>query len=136
MDKIKIEFQGKDNLIAMIKENLKRGTIELILLAMLKDSDKYGYQIVHSLFSRSHGHYILQEGSMYPSLYRLLEKGFIEDRKELVGKKRTRVYYHLTPAGRTQLDRLISEYRAITEGIEAVIEVEPVAEESDEEIAE
>ena len=121
--------------MVQIQENLKRGTIELIILAMLKDSDKYGYQIVHDLFSRSNGRYILQEGSMYPSLYRLLEKGLISDRKELVGKKRTRVYYHLEPSGEQYLETLIAGYRAVTEGIEAVISFEPSATEVEEEIA-
>ena len=120
--------------MAMIHENLKRGTIELILLSMLKDGDKYGYEIVHQLFSRSNGRYNLQEGSMYPSLYRLLEKGLVSDSKVLVGKKRTRVYYHLTEDGRIYLDALIRDYRSITEGIEAVIDYEP-AEEDEEESA-
>lgn len=118
-----------------IQENLKRGTIELMLLSMLKDEDKYGYEIVHKLFSRSKGRYILQEGSMYPSLYRLLEKGLISDRKELVGKKRTRVYYHLTPDGREYLAALVNEYRAITEGIQAVIDYDPATASEDEEVA-
>ena len=116
------------NYMVLIQENLKRGTIEMMLLAMLKDGDKYGYQIVHDLFSRSKGRYILQEGSMYPSLYRLLEKGLISDHKELVGKKRTRVYYHLEPLGEQYLTSLIEGYRAVTEGIEAVITFEPAAE--------
>ena len=120
--------------MAMIHENLKRGTIELILLSMLKDGDKYGYEIVHQLFSRSNGRYNLQEGSMYPSLYRLLEKGLVSDYKVVVGKKRTRVYYHLTEDGRIYLDALIKDYRSITEGIEAVIDYEP-AEEDEEESA-
>lgn len=105
----------------LIQENLKRGTIELMLLSMLKEEDKYGYQIVHELFARSKGMYVLQEGSMYPSLYRLLEKGLISDHKELVGKKRTRVYYHLEPTGAAYLETLVKEYNAITEGINLVI---------------
>lgn len=119
----------------LVQENLKRGTIELMLLAMLTDGDKYGYQIVHDLFSRSKGRYVLQEGSMYPSLYRLLEKGLISDRKVLVGKKRTRVYYHLEPVGRQYLEKLIKEYRAVTEGIDAVITFDPAAENNEEEEA-
>lgn len=105
----------------MISENLKRGTIELVILSMLRGGDKYGYQIVQEILATSKGTYILQEGSMYPVLYRLQERGLISDRKELVGKKRTRVYYSLTPAGEKYLEKLIKEYRAITEGIELII---------------
>lgn len=105
----------------MIAENLKRGTIELVLLSLLKEEDKYGYQIVHELFARSKGMYILQEGSMYPSLYRLLDKGLISDRKELVGRKRTRVYYHLEPEGEKYLEKLTNEYISVTQGIGLIV---------------
>lgn len=108
----------------LIKENLKRGTIEMVVLAMLKQKDMYGYEIVHDLFVRSKGQYQLQEGSLYPSLYRMLEKGLISDHKELVGKKRIRVYYHLEPIGEQYLDTLIKEYNAITEGVELVLNSE------------
>lgn len=107
--------------MTLIQENLKRGTIELMVLSLLQEEDKYGYQLVHELFSRSKGLYVLQEGSMYPSLYRLLEKGMISDYKKLVGKKRTRVYYHLEPSGVEYLNILVREYKAITAGINAVI---------------
>lgn len=109
----------------MINENLKRGTIELVILSMLRGGDKYGYQIVQEIFTKSKGVYDLQEGSTYPSLYRLQERGLISDRKELVGKKRTRVYYHLTEAGEKYLEKLIKEYRAVTEGIDLIVKGEP-----------
>lgn len=105
----------------LMNENLKRGTIELMLLTLLKEEDKYGYQLVQELFARSKGLYELKEGTMYPSLYRLLEKGLISDHKELVGRKRTRVYYHLEPAGEQHLEMLTKEYCAITKGIDSVI---------------
>lgn len=104
-----------------VQDGLKRGTIELVLLAILKEEDKYGYQIVQELFRRSNGLYLLQEGSMYPALYRLLDKGFVSDRKELVGRKRTRVYYHLEPKGAEHLETLVNEYNTITEGVNLVI---------------
>ena len=62
-----------------ITEGLKRGTVELMLLTLLKDEDMYGYQLSQELEIRSKGLFLLQEGSMYPTLYRMLEKG--PDRK-------------------------------------------------------
>lgn len=114
---------------SIIQETLRRGTLELVLLSMLKDGDKYGYEIVRELFARSNGTYMLQEGSMYPSLYRLLDRGLISDRKEQVGKKRTRVYYHLTDAGEKYLEELIKGYYEIRGGVEAVINFKPEADE-------
>ena len=82
-----------------ITEGLKRGTVELMLLTLLKYEDMYGYQLSQELEIRSKGLFLLQEGSMYPTLYRMLEKGLVSDRIEKVGKRRTRVYYHIEPKG-------------------------------------
>ena len=70
-----------------ISDNLKRGTVGFLLLTLLGEQDMYGYQLSQMLAQRSGGLYTLQEGSMYPTLCRLREKGLISDRKELVGAK-------------------------------------------------
>lgn len=77
-----------------LSEGIKRGTVELLILTLLKDQDMYGYQLSQELANRSNGLYTLQESSMYPTLYRLVEKGMITDRREQVGKRKIRVYYH------------------------------------------
>ncbi|MCL1789155.1 MAG: PadR family transcriptional regulator [Oscillospiraceae bacterium] len=59
----------------------------------------YGYQLSQELSKRSNSFFVIQEGSMYPVLYRMLNKELISERKELVGKRRTRVYYHIEPLG-------------------------------------
>ena len=105
-----------------ITESLKRGTIDLLLLTLLKEKDMYGYQLVQVLTSRSGGRYTLSEGSMYPTLYRLMEKGLISDLSEQVGKRRTRIYYHLEPAGEAYLEEIRSEYLSISEGIQQVLD--------------
>ena len=53
-----------------IKENLKRGTIDLLILSLLQESDKYGYQLRRELVERSSNKYDLKEATMYPTLYR------------------------------------------------------------------
>lgn len=104
-----------------ISENVKRGTIELVVLSLLNDSDMYGYQISQELSSRSNGRYSLQESSMYPTLYRLLDKGFISDRQELVGRRRTRIYYHLEPSGKEYLKKIREEYLSLCSGVLAIL---------------
>ena len=104
-----------------ISDNLKRGTIELMLLTMLKEEDMYGYQMTQTLAERSGGQFIIKEGSMYPTLYRLLGKGLISDYQKKVGARRTRVYYHLEPAGVEYLDKIRKEYFSMCEGIEKVL---------------
>lgn len=104
-----------------ISDNVKRGTIELVVLSLLNESDMYGYQISQQLSSRSHGRYSLQESSMYPTLYRLLDKGFISDRQELVGRRRTRIYYHLEPSGKEYLEKIREEYLSLCSGVLAIL---------------
>lgn len=60
-----------------VSENLKRGVTELVLLSLLAQRDMYGYEMSQELQARSGGKFILQESSMYPTLYRLEDKGYI-----------------------------------------------------------
>ena len=106
-----------------LSEGIKRGTVELLILTLLKDQDMYGYQLSHELANRSNGLYTLQESSMYPTLYRLVEKGMITDRREQVGKRKIRVYYHLEETGREYLTSLRKEYCAICRGILSILEI-------------
>lgn len=104
-----------------IRENLKRGTVELLLLTLLSEADMYGYQLSQELNTRSKGLFQLQEGSMYPTLYRMIDKGLISDRKETVGKRRVRVYYHIEPAGVTYLREIAKEYEEMTQGVANIL---------------
>lgn len=111
-----------------LSEGIKRGTVELLILTILQDQDMYGYQLSQELASRSKGLYTLQESSMYPTLYRLVEKGVISDRQEKVGKRRMRVYYHLEEAGRLYLETLRKEYCSICRGVLYILGIEDIKE--------
>lgn len=100
-----------------IAEGLKRGTIELALLSLLRQKDMYGYEICQHLKEKSQDKYIVTEGSLYPVLYRLIERGCITDRSEKVGKRRTRVYYHIEPKGIDYLEEIKREYFTLHDGI-------------------
>lgn len=104
-----------------LSEGIKRGTVEVLVLTLLQDSDMYGYQISQELATRSNGLYVLAESSLYPTLYRLLEKKVITDRQEKVGIRRTRVYYHLEKKGEEYLKAIRAEYCQITQGVFRVL---------------
>lgn len=104
-----------------IRENLKKGTVELILLHLLLEGDKYGYQLAQEMEKRSKGKYFLGEGTLYPLLYRMIDKKLITDRQVLVGRRRTRVYYHIESEGVEYLDEITAEYNSITEGISNIL---------------
>ena len=99
------------------QNSFRRGVMSLVILSLLSREDMYGYQLVQETERISGGRIVTQEGSLYPVLYKLLDSGFITDRKVQVGKRMTRIYYHLEPAGQQRLQELLLEYRAITEGI-------------------
>lgn len=103
------------------QNNFQRGVMSLVILALLKREDMYGYQLVQETEKSSGGRLMTQEGSLYPVLYKLLDQGLISDRKVQVGKRMTRVYYHLEPAGEERLKELIQEYEEITKGVLQII---------------
>lgn len=92
----------KSNLLT----NLKKATIEMMLLKLLSEEDMYGYQLSQELKKRSNGNYTILEGSMYPILYRLSDQQHISFFEKKVGKRQTRVYYHLEPSGYQYLEEL------------------------------
>ena len=100
-----------------ISDNVKRGSVDLLLLSLLKEQDMYGYQLCQTLAERSSGRYKLLESSMYPILYRMIDKGLITDRRELVGKRRTRVYYHLEREGELYLEQALQDYLSTVGGV-------------------
>ena len=103
------------------RDNFKKGSVEMLLLHLLQEDDLYGYQLSQLVKQRSNGILTIPEGSMYPTLYRLLEKGYISDCKKQVGKRLTRVYYHLEPEGKTYYSKLLNDYYTVNEGIQLLL---------------
>lgn len=103
------------------QNNIKRGTIELVLLLLLQNGQKYGYQLSQELEELSNGEYELKEATMYPTLYRLTKNGYLVCNEIKVGIRRTRVYYEITPEGREYLQNLMQEYTSITSAVDKII---------------
>ena len=100
-------------------DSFKRGTVELVVLAVLRKEDLYGYQIVQQIAEQSSGNFILPLGTLYPVLYRFVESGYVSDRDEIVGK-RLRKYYHLEESGKAYYAALLAEYRKTAAGVELI----------------
>ena len=106
------------------QDNFKRGTAEMLLLYLLSKEDFYGYQITHAFAEKSGGVYTMLEGSLYPILYRLTENGCISDYVKQVGVRRTRRYYHLEEKGREYFKEILSDYDAVTQSINRIMDRE------------
>ena len=89
---------------------LKKATIEMLILKLLWEGDKYGYQITQELKTRSDGLYTVLEGSMYPILYRLLDDGCISTYEEMAGPRLKRHYYRLEAPGVERLQNQLNEF--------------------------
>ncbi|WP_154887209.1 PadR family transcriptional regulator [Longibaculum muris] len=98
--------------------------LEMLYLKILDEKDCYGYEITHTLKERTHGKINVKEGTMYPILYKFEEIGYITSKKKLIGKKMTRVYYHLEPSGKEYLDKIYSEYKDMVNVISDLMEGE------------
>lgn len=107
--------------MARSRNSFKMGTVEMLILYLLNQKDLYGYELTMLLLELSEGDYSLAEGSLYPILYRLLEKGYITDREEIVGKRRLRVYYHIEESGKSRLKDLLEDYQRTCDGIVRIL---------------
>ena len=103
------------------QNSFRRGVMSLVILSRLEKEDMYGYQLVQQTIEQSGGRIVTQEGSLYPVLYKLLDQGYISDRRVQVGRRMTRIYYHLESAGAQRLQELIGEYRQTSRGIDSIV---------------
>ena len=81
----------------------KKGSAELLILSLIEDQPRHGYDISKLIESRSGGALRFHVTSLYPLLYRLEERGWIEGRWVEKSGQRRRRYYRITPAGRKVL---------------------------------
>jgi PadR family transcriptional regulator PadR len=103
--------------------SLLKGTIDLLILCVLRNDDCYAYQLPDLINEYSGGIIEMPTMALYQPLYRLEEKGLIEVEQRKVKKRRIRTYYHLTEAGEAYLDSLISDYREVSKGVSAIIDM-------------
>jgi PadR family transcriptional regulator, regulatory protein PadR len=81
----------------------KKGSAELLVLSLLEDQPRHGYDISKLIQMRSRGAISFHVTSLYPLLYRLEERGLVAGRWVEKAEHRRRRYYSLTPAGRKVL---------------------------------
>ena len=93
-----------------IARELKRGSLELIVLHLLAPGNAYGYEIVTKLTEETNGSLEVTDGTLYPVLYRLERAGFVDVRWETPERGVPRKYYRLTTSGREELEQLTQEW--------------------------
>jgi PadR family transcriptional regulator, regulatory protein PadR len=87
----------------MSRIELPQGTLDLLVLRVLGGGEMHGWGIAQRLSLVSNEALQLQEGTLYPALYRMEAKGWIESEWAASDNNRRAKYYRLTKVGRTQL---------------------------------
>lgn len=104
----------------MFSPELKKGSIELLILSLLEAEDRHGYELGKLIESRSGGRLQFQISSLYPVLCRMEERGWIKGRwVEKTGERR-RKFYRITPDGHGEL---VSQQRTWLEFARALNQV-------------
>ncbi len=104
----------------LLDRELKKGSAELIVLSILGSGARHGYEIAKLIESRSQGQLSFHVASLYPLLYRLEERGWLQGRwVEKAGERRRR-FYSLTAEGRRELARQRNAWKAFVRSVALV----------------
>jgi PadR family transcriptional regulator len=82
---------------------LRKGSAEVLILSLLDERDRHGYEIAKLIGERSGGAITFHVASLYPTLYRLERRGLIQGRWVEKSGQRRRRFYRLTPQGQRTL---------------------------------
>lgn len=101
-------------------KELKKGSIQLCLLAILSNESKYGFQIIKELRELTQGYFDLKEGTLYPALHRLEQKGYLSSEWK-IGTAVPRKYYKITQEGEEVLKQAITEWNLMVNSCKEVL---------------
>jgi transcriptional regulator len=108
----------------MLDRELKKGSAELLILSLVEDQPRHGYDIGMLIERRSKGTLRFNVASLYPLLYRLEKRGWIQGRwVEKAGQRRRR-YYRLTAEGKKVLAAQRNSWREFVEAISRITGIE------------
>jgi PadR family transcriptional regulator PadR len=107
-----------------LDRELKKGSAELLILSLVEDRQRHGYEISKLIESRSEGALRFNVASLYPMLYRLEKRGWIQGRWVDKAGQRRRRYYRLTAAGRKVLRAQRSRWQSFVAAINQIAGIE------------
>jgi PadR family transcriptional regulator, regulatory protein PadR len=108
----------------MLDRELKKGSAELMILSIVEARARHGYEISKLIEARSAGQVKFNIASLYPLLYRLEERGWLQGKwVEKPGERRRR-FYRLTPEGRRVLARQRHTWKAFVEAMALITGVD------------
>jgi PadR family transcriptional regulator PadR len=103
-----------------VSQELIKGTVVPVVLALLKDGARYGYEMCQAVEARTNGALRWSEGTLYPVLHKLEADGLVRAQWRDAGAAeggRRRRYYALTGAGRRELKRRSAEWKTFADAV-------------------
>ncbi len=97
------------------------GITELLILSVLKHGDSYVYNIFKTIKENSGGLLTISQNTIYTATYKLESENKISEYSKLVGRKRTRVYYHIEEPGLKALEKLEADYSHTINGVQNIL---------------
>lgn len=104
------------------KTNLLQGTLAMLILKTLSRGSLHGYEIVQRIQQTSEDVLKVEEGSLYPALYRMEEQGWIDAEWGASENNRRAKYYKLTRVGRKQLADETANWQRVSGAIAKVLQ--------------
>ncbi|WP_338068732.1 PadR family transcriptional regulator [Paenibacillus nanensis] len=98
-----------------LNAEMLKGTIDLLILSVLKDSDNYGYEISKAIKERTDGRFEIQEATLYLSLKRLEKQGAVSAYWGDQSHGGRRKYYTMTDSGRELLQQVVADWKNTAE---------------------
>ena len=105
----------------MTPSNLIPGTLDLLVLKAVSLGAEHGYGLLQRIQRASHGALAVEQGALYPALFRLESQGLIEAEWGVSENNRKAKFYTLTKAGRARLANDLSEWQRLVAATEAVL---------------
>jgi PadR family transcriptional regulator, regulatory protein PadR len=105
------------------QHDLKKGSAELMVLAVVENQPRHGYDIARRIDESSGGLLRFHVASLYPMLYRMERRGWIQGRWIEKSGQRRRRYYRLTPAGRKVLAAQRREWQSLVSALDRVARI-------------
>ena len=105
---------------------LQKSSAEMVVLALLEQRARHGYELAKLIESRSGGKMDFHVASLYPLLYRLEAKGWVEGRWVERPNERRRRFYKITPKGKKTLALQRQSWRDFFETLDRVVQIRPV----------
>jgi PadR family transcriptional regulator, regulatory protein PadR len=106
----------------MFSAELKKGSTEMLILSLVESRARHGYEIGKLIEARSEGRLTFALPTLYPTLLRLENRGWIKGRWVEKAGERQRCFYRLTPEGRRVLVRQRENWQAYVAAVNQVME--------------